>query len=89
MEECRDLLGMRMLMRSEMYDGASPLKALYVMTSTLNRMHWWTGSQCSSTRTGVIWLRFFVSEMRHVVEFWADCSLAMLLSGRPARAPLQ
>ena len=77
-----------MLMRSEMYDGARPLMALYVMTSTLNRMRWWTGSQCSSTRMGVIWSCFLVSVIRRAAEFWTDCSLAISQSGRPVRAPL-
>ena len=88
-EEHRDLLGMWMLMRSEMYDGASPLIALYVMSSTLNRMRWWTGSQWSLTRTRVMWSRFLLSVMSHAAEFWADCSLAISQSGRPGRAPLQ
>ena len=47
---------------SRIYAGASPFKALYVSKRILKSILCFTGSQCRSTRTGVMW-----SYLRHLV----------------------
>ena len=43
---------------SRIYAGASPFKALYASKRILKSILCFTGSQCRSTRTGVMWSSF-------------------------------
>ena len=68
---------------SRIYAGASPFKALYVSKRILKSILCFTGSQCRSTRTGVMW-----SYLRHLVMtraawFWRFWSWNMSSLGIP------
>ena len=68
---------------SRIYAGASPFKALYVNKRILKPILCFTGSQCRSTRTLVVW-----SYLRHLVMtraawFWRFWSWDMSSLGIP------
>ena len=56
------------------YRGDWPCKAIYVITSILNWILYWIGSQWRSFNTGVMWLRREVLVISLVALFWTFCS---------------
>ena len=68
---------------SRRYAGASPFRALYVSRRILKSILCFTGSQCRSTRTGVMWSYFRHWVMTRAAWFWRIWSWVMSSLGMP------
>ena len=65
-------------MRSVIYDGASPFRALKTKSKLLKSILNLTGNQCSSIRAGVMWSRFLFPVMSRAAAFWTICKREMV-----------
>ena len=75
--------------QSARYAWAKPCRHLNIIIHSLYVMRWGYGSQCKSTRAGVMWSNRFKPKIKRAAEFNTDWSCCMRDQGKHARTLLQ
>ena len=74
-DDLKVLVGSYSLTKSEIYTGLVPFSALKQIVAILYSILAFTGSQCSSSRSGVIWVLLLTLKISLAAEFCTLCSL--------------